>query len=331
MNIGHISSHACPRALKLARTQQDAGHRTFLLADQLPSSRRYDGITHITKLLRLDVASLVNAVKSLDATIDVWHVHNPPDWTVTLVKGVSEKPVVYDVHDITSQLFEQPQPDELEAYKAADAILTAGKGQLDMIAKQLPYKIYDHYPPAMPVGWFPTMRQEPLVSRLVMPVGLSLDPGGYRNLLDGFNYIVEEGVPLTVYSPENEVLAEYREKCKATMSPCIPEKELHKQLVLSEAGLVGSFYPHPLIEVCEPNKFYEYIACGIPSIVVNAGNVAKIVKDSDLGIVCGLEDVPKAFKEIRQFRENVQRIRNEFSMEAFVGRVYDVYKRLGVS
>lgn len=327
MNICHISRHSCPRALKLARTQRDQGHKIFLVSWLFPV-RDYS-VDHITKLQSFSIHEIIRAVQALDPVIDLYHYHNDPDWPVSLIKAITEKPVIYDVHDIMSSLLGKPKtPEELEAYRAADGILCAGQGQQDMIAEIQPGKLMDNYPPALPESSFPKLFKEPMRSGLIMPVGLSLEPQGYRNLLDGFNYLVEEDVPVLVHTAREGAYDHYRKHCKADIQPFLAPEQLLNQIAKMEAGLVGSFNPHPLIDVCEPNKLYEYIACGIPIIAVNASTAGKLIEKEGIGISCGLEEVPRALAEIRagDFRQQVQKIRRNFSMEKYLPRVNTLYR-----
>ena len=46
---------------------------------------------------------LEQSIITLDPLVDLWHVHNEPDFPVYLVRKHSKKPIIYDIHDLASR------------------------------------------------------------------------------------------------------------------------------------------------------------------------------------------------------------------------------------
>ena len=84
-----------------------------------------------------------------------------------------------------------------------------------------------------------------------------------------------------------------------------------------------------------PNKFFEYIAAGIPILVHKAHECAHWVNKCKLGIVLdSLDDIkdPDSFlKDADEYKPNVWAAQKEFSMENEVLNIVKLYEGLGVN
>ncbi len=52
-------------------------------------------------------------------------------------------------------------------------------------------------------------------------------------------------------------------------------------------GLIIPRMSHPALEVAFPTKYAEYIACGVPVIVTDVGDAARLTRQYECGLVCG--------------------------------------------
>ena len=105
--------------------------------------------------------------------------------------------------------------------------------------------------------------------------------------------------------------------------------ELIQALTHYRWGFLGSCTPSLNIEFCMPNKLFEYIAAGLPMIVLHSKRTGKFVTKYGMGIhVEHPSDVNQYLDDAYKYRENVLKHRDEFWMEDHIGILEDLYKSI---
>ncbi|MCP4249140.1 MAG: glycosyltransferase family 4 protein, partial [bacterium] len=79
------------------------------------------------------------------------------------------------------------------------------------------------------------------------------------------------------------------------------------------------------------NKLFEYIACGLPVLSFPHRALSRFLKDHDLGLV--IEMIPGIAQRLRgaaaeRARNTVRRRHHDFTMEANLPRVLEIYEQL---
>lgn len=59
-----------------------------------------------------------------------------------------------------------------------------------------------------------------------------------------------------------------------------------------------SFADNPLFEMTIPAKLQSYMACGMPIIAAAKGETARIIREAECGVCCGLGDVEAVVEAI---------------------------------
>ena len=92
-------------------------------------------------------------------------------------------------------------------------------------------------------------------------------------------------------------------------------------------GLVGNLGKFNEWKVALPNKFFEYLAAGIPVVSINADECDEIIKEHGVGIsVKNLYELKDRWGETEECRKNVVKNRNRFAMENKIGSLETFYR-----
>ena len=111
-------------------------------------------------------------------------------------------------------------------------------------------------------------------------------------------------------------------------------KELISHIAEYKYGFVGynieNGYAEKFLNAAIPNKFFDYMAAGIPVLVYNCDSIAKIVMKHKIGLVLGgIESVNEFIRtwesHYADFKENVLKIRDQFSMESHIYELINLY------
>lgn len=338
MNVGHFVVHGCSRAMKLACAQREYGFKTYAVNRRMPEefiNLSFDLAARIAIFYDSDHTEIIpeelihRVVKEMDSKVDLWHCHNQPDWIVPMVKSVSKKPVIYDVHDLNSTMY--PKRDnglEKLSFELADGVMAVGENQKNLIRYKIgPDKPVMSYESRIPASWYPEPK-DPAYD-LVYQGGLSVDEGSCRNWTTAFRYLQNE-LTLRVYPAEKEMAYSYAMHCVDVEMP-LPYFNLFNVISRAQAGLVGYAEQTQAYHEGQPNKFYEYLACGIPVIALNAPQLEPIIIKHNIGVcVAEYEDIPYALNHIKQssgmYRAAALNFRKDFTMDKQMPKIAMFYK-----
>jgi len=75
-----------------------------------------------------------------------------------------------------------------------------------------------------------------------------------------------------------------------------------------------------------PNKLFEYIAAGIPTIVLNAKEAGEFVEKHELGVfIKDINDIPKIYADHQKYRRIVREKRHQFTAESQAEKIVRIY------
>lgn len=305
MRICHVSRGACPRIVKLAHVQQAKGHKTHWIGYTPPSYQTTLPFDSIQIIDDGRFGGIKECIDAMNGQVDVFHVHTHlyDTFIAEYVRSYAQKKVVWDCHDKGAIEMPLPKLTPTEAFGGTT------------------YKTY------IPKAWFATPK-DPKFS-LVIATGLSEIDGHFRNWLDTFKKLQGYGLRVRCFT-NSAITKEYQEA--AEVLPPIDVVDLISEMSYSLAGLCGSPHKAPIMEDAQPNKLYEYVAAGIPSICFGRDTaMAKVIETYQLGAVINKpEDIFDAleFIEREHIRDNVLEQRHRFNMESQERIVADFYERV---
>lgn len=344
MNILFVTYHTCARAAKEARALEKAGHQVVILQHVAASEE----ILYATEL-----ASFYHGEQALRDRIDyfsdwaeVIHVHNEPNWIVTLAASQRDLscphvPVIFDIHDLESMRETgEVDKDETTAIDSADGFIFPSVAYENGIRKQrnlgiLPSRVIysmcnrdDILDQPLPRLRGSLVYEGATVAPL--PNFNSKTPGwkAYRDYTGLARALTSAFIPFHLYGVRKEFQQPYL-NLGAIVHESLRFPDLLKQLSRFDWGLCGHLESHPQWQKAMPNKLFEYLAAGIPVVAINATEVGEFVSANGVG------SVVKDFTELnqlmrnRQLREdlaeNVEEKREQFTMESQVKEIEALY------
>ena len=94
-------------------------------------------------------------------------------------------------------------------------------------------------------------------------------------------------------------------------------------------GLVGASRDYPLMQAAMPNKLFEYISQGVVPVCYNADAAADFCLEHGIGIrLDGLDNLREQLADGPQIRERLLNKRHEWTMEANIKTVDDLYQEV---
>lgn len=344
MKIGHVVLHSCVRAHKEAWILLENGHEVFLATERPMHNfgwRDYSSCNlvwtgHLDGY-QPDRSQFASTIQMMSSHVDLFHVHNEPDWIVKVVKDNTDKPVVYDVHDMVSQRMGAIDLWEREAMDACDAIVVPSGKYKQILQRRVPLKPIVEILSCVPMKLMPTVRRKPERLGIVYEGGLKGKPKErsdqfeFRSWKDVFLQISMMNIGVWAYpSSAEEDYSEYKGSGIIVM-PTLRYDELLKNLTAHEAGLVGSPVPNGAFDGALPNKMFEYIAAGIPVIAYNAPDAEAFLVSTGFGV--GVKDVTEIPEVLDRFHEEKTRdyvweMRKHWAMETQAQKLITLYNQL---
>jgi glycosyltransferase involved in cell wall biosynthesis len=345
-----LSRHGCFRVFKEALPLINLGHEVHLVANTITQ-----GSEHMTTVMQYqELDQLYNAIKLHAKDADIFHAHNEPAWFVSVCKDLGVKqPVVLDIHDshllrkTAAQTDEEQKTnpaafriavDERNNFQLADALVYVCEPMKEIVGGE--FKLNQPsivLPSFLPRGFFRIDFQE-WIGGLVYEGRIDIHdelPEKWRSVFSYSNYLDlakktrEIGMDFHIYTPRlNEKVRKIYDEVTYLHEPLNLDR-LIKALGSHDWGLCGNIGIHEEWKNALPNKFYEYLAGGLPVVAMNADETAKWVLKYDVGIVVkGPEELAERWKEHRDKRTNVFKHRREFEMENHIHKLEKLYKEL---
>jgi len=343
MRVGHISVHACIRAHKMAWTMGPTGHDQYMISERIAATHSitpYKGVSifeakgdELSRCLQLR-----QAILNLEPYVDIWHVHNEPNWIFRQVHEVATKPIIWDIHDWTSlRKVEVPHPKELEeeqyAIENADGFSVCSKGYLKKI-RELSKKPSQVVYSMVPERFF--IRERPGH----LP-GICFEGGvkgkndqrynfPYRNWAsfshEAVKNFTEEQKFYFYTANDGEDFSDYEQKKVLFRAPEI-YPEMLALMSQHDAGLVGTPFPVKDFEDSMPNKLFEYLAAGLPCIIINSPEALRFGLENQVGI--GIQDASQVAEAMESLKDHrVSEDRWAFTMESQMPKLFSLYSEV---
>lgn len=349
--------HSCIRAYKFGLALKERGHKVYWLANlRFPthvSLHVFDGIS--AYCLGDNVESIGPSASSnyfdsfkknaemVSKHVDVFHWYNEPDWGVEQLKQVTDKPVLYDIHDLRSDREFVVQDEEEIAFTKADAILTQGEPYSAIARQKRPdlaaKGLIDHCYPAVNRTLWPNLDYRGLsigakkIGGLVYEGGIATGKAGGNELRFRWWYpfmkeLSDLHIPISVHPSGGGDFGLYAQQGIRIVAP-MDYKTLLQNLTMYDWGLVGNAIKHPAFDKAMPNKLFEYIAAGIPVIVYDSKLAAEFVKAEGIGVVVdSAKDVPAVFPDAMKYVPAVLKAREKYCMENEISKLSNIYCKL---
>jgi len=204
-----------------------------------------------------------------------------------------------DVHSLRTKLSVRQLQIEKEMVEGAAGVIFTSEDHLAYLRDDMHYKmpnvgIIHLRPLRQMLAWHPKEKL-PGDKNLVYAGGLVRTGGGnygYRNYRSIFQDFVKAGWTVHIYGSKNQY-ATVRElaKCEGIMAHgWVPYEQLLQEMSQYTAGLQAYAKENVndrqfnYTKYCRPNKTWDYLAAGIPTIGLYAGNCAKIYTNGGWGI-----------------------------------------------
>lgn len=349
MRVVMVSGHSCIRVHKMAIPLIEKGHEVHLVARKLSSFwQQYKSF-----LMCEDIEQYAEAIKLHAPKADVFHCHNEPSWFVSLIKEITDKPVILDVHD---SYLARSTPEEAEEalsngekhvrvsveertnFQLADGLVfpgddfrevVTGEFNLKQPALTLPSYVPRRYFQYDFKDWHGGLVYE---GKVTLPSETKGYSSGFRycDYTDACKHTSDIGMDFHLYAGRTD------EKFRKHYS--FPHTFVHEPLNYEplmacigrhDWGLVGNVTKTREWDVAMPNKLFEYIATGVPVVAMNASNSSRFLEDTGMGIsVSSPAELGERWSEHTKVRKRLFKERQNWSMNAHIEKLERFYEAI---
>lgn len=347
MRVVMVSGHSCIRVHKMALPLIERGHEVHLIAKKLSSFwQQYKSFC-----LCEDVEQYAEAIKLHAPHADVFHCHNEPSWFVSLIKEITDKPVILDVHD---SYLARSTPEEAEEalnkgekqvrvsveertnFQLADALVFPGDDFRELITSEfrlnqpaltLPSYVPKRFYQYDYKDWHGGLVYEGKVNLPSESKGYS---SGFRycDYTDACKATSEIGMDFHLYAGRaDEPFRKHYSFERTFVHEPLNYEVLMERIGRHDWGLVGNTTKTREWDVAMPNKLFEYIATGVPVVAMNAKNSSSFIEATGMGIsVSGPEELAERWGEHRETRKKLFKERQAWSMNSHIHKLEDFYR-----
>jgi glycosyltransferase involved in cell wall biosynthesis len=305
------------------------------------------------KLVRLDLRKLVAELKRLvkDFSIDLIHSQNAPDFlTRAAVEATDEVPIIHENQDVISLRrtpytpesdIERELADERIANQTCSARIHVSRGVLDYVRSKYGAKKEIVFPNYVSRSLVPRSCKRKLSEsdgniHIVYEGTLSSFPGDHYDLKDILTGLAQHGYHVHIYdSHSNRDYARLADTHDSIhYHGHTDPRELLFEMTQYDYGWaafnVARNREH--MDVALPNKLFEYLASRLPVLSFPHKTQKEFIQENGVGLVFeDLNDLDNQIKEeniVGRLKRNVSRKTLDFTMEANIGRVLNLYANL---
>jgi hypothetical protein len=286
-----------------------------------------------------DANQLRETVKN--SVADLFHVHNEPDWFVSAIREVTDKPIVFDVHDLASlRSGKAPTEQEVSAFRDADAIVHNSEAAKAAAEKWhgngKPNIVFYPYVNKLFIG---TALRDVSWNSICYEGGLSGNPTlslrdgavvpNYRKWDGIVDEVSKQGYHIDFYPAFSFDHRAY------PLGPCTIHEPLSYPALMSALrphgfGLVGAPVDSPLVQTAMPNKLFEYISQGVVPIIINAAEASRFcAENGDIGIdIDGFDYLDIRLSSGERKRKRILDIRKTLAAENHISRLIGLYREV---
>jgi hypothetical protein len=338
-----VTEHHCSRVVKEATVLRKLGYEVSVITMFVRDVSLYSSFS-----LYSTAEQFYSTIKDVKA--DIFHVHNEPHWMLYAVRETFPKAkILLDYHDSNywrnpfTKVEKTSEPitwyNEDVVVECADAYVVPSwecKRETRTRVRKKPIVVV---PAAVPLDWYIT-RPIDFWGGLVINGGVTANPANRLELWRDYTKIVKElTVDFDVYifssswkSNAGDSLHNTYYELGAHCGKLTPQ-QLLKRLAEHTWNLVGNYVLDEegsyVWKYSLPNKFFEAVAAGIPTVVFNCPEVAKIVERYDIGIVIqDPKELKKRWAEHSAKRKNLYMVRRKLCMENYIKPLLGLYDEM---
>lgn len=272
----------------------------------------------------------------LSTKADLYHAHNTNTLLFAYVAAkLKGKKLIYDSHELFRDLFPAPKytlgwiKQGIEKF-IEQTFITKTNGVIT-VSESYSTKLAEYYPIAKPV----VLQNCPHLDKVIESGGtlrrrlgiedkiVILYQGGYYldtraidKLILSMEHLSEEYILVMIgfaVRDEEQILKrlvkEHQLDDKVMFLPPVPHQELAQYTAIADVGTIP-FYDNCLaMHLCTPNKVYEYLHAGIPSVSTDMPELRKIFEAYDVGELFdphSPESIAAAIKRLTADREDLK-------------------------
>jgi hypothetical protein len=160
----------------------------------------------------------------------------------------------------------------------------------------------------------------------ILPWSKRTNEFGYRCYIEIFKEFIRYGWNVHLYSGLGESLISYKD-IGCIIHPPVKQKKLYEELSQYTVGFQGynklgvPKKSYQYTQFCRPNKLWEYLGAGIPTIGFQGGKGMKLYSNKWGIILKNLEDIPEIEEKIKLL--DLEKYRNEQVIEKDLERLSD--------
>ena len=281
---------------------------------------------------------------------DIIHSHNAPDYlTLAALNSVKDIPIIHDTHDALTmrktpysltddeERVNQYAVEEKIANEESHGRIYITKGVQDYLRGQYsvdngPEIIFNNYVPKASIP----QKLEPKLSSIdgethtaYAGTITSQTEGHHYDLRGIFKEIADHQFHIHIYaSREDEVYERLaRESKYIHYHGHLDPRMLMKELTRYDYGWAGfnDAKNKVHLDVCLPNKTFEYISCGLPVLSYPHKTLTEFIEGNRVGHI--LNNIGE-LEESESIRENVLKNRHSFTVENNIERLSDFYLQM---
>lgn len=332
MKVCLASFHCCIRVVKEMIALNKAGVETITLCHHMANAdlqSLHQSIVYYTD--QYDYRAKLERLRD----IQLIHVHNEPDWLGRVARNSRpDLPVVFDAHDLNSVRLGWVEEDEAFVFKHCDGFIFPSQGYYDLCVSNfglnpdacaviLSMNSEDH------IINVPKARMNGIVYEGGLSAPSPEEQGSIdymaRDMREVCGLSFRHGIPFVIFGANGEYVNHY----VPTGAMCLPPS--HYEYMMSELsrfdwGFIGNTKTCSQRKYAMPNKLFEYVAAGIPVIVMNAEECGEFVEKNEIGIhVRSFKELLDRYDEHKRLREIVKEKKSLLTMESQIDEIFKVY------
>jgi hypothetical protein len=338
-----VAKNPCIRVVKEAYALWHTGEcKLYHLAPRLQDLQPFSFLGHFGSPKQLE-----DAVKLIGKSVDVFIVHNEPSWPAFVIRqALPNSKIILNIHDSLYWYMDDELAigektrwyEEDYSMDASDGFIVPSNQCKQEIIKRTDKPVID-LPPACPMYDY-RVQFSAFLGGLVSQGGHAV-AGHYHRLNEYWRdytklYTYLNGrKEVFVYTPSIQSHGEEENVVYKHYKPLVTDvQKVPYEVLLNKVGqhswnLVGNWEPHPVWKYSGPNKFYDALAAGTPSVVFQVESVKELIEEYGFGIVINHPDeLLDRWDEHTEKRNNVMKYRNKVSMDQFIGRELDLCRKV---
>ena len=273
---------------------------------------------------------------------DVIHAHAEPAWLASFAKEcLPDTPVVFDAHDLNycRSGNKTVEEDERRALCDSDAVILPSysyqKAVQDGFGVKLSEVIYSMCN-AADIPEYPLARVNGIVYEGGMVATSEAEQSKSQMRYNDYRTMAvklhDMGIAFHCY-PGRADYAEEHIKAGVVWHWAYQHKPLLHQLTRYDWGLVGAPFKNPQWDMAMPNKLFDYVAAGIPPLVINAEEAEGYVHGhNEFGVEIGwsIKDIsqlslPEVYIKHEHYRNVIGKVRHKFTMDTQMPKLINLY------